>query len=91
MLVNLDIDQEKVDTVGNLHLIADAMEISQYSILRAKDTAPSVNLTGRLGRPSFEISRGHLSFLLEQGFKVQEISSILGVGKIAVERRIADC
>ena len=81
MLVNLDIDQEIVETVGNLHLIADAMESSQYLNITREGYLPLLNLTGWRGRPLFEISRDKLSFLLEQGFKVQEISSILGVGK----------
>lgn len=88
ILVNLDIDQEMEDTVGNLHLIADAMERSRYSNITSEGYRPPVNLTGGLGRPSFGISREHLSFLLEQGFEVQEISSIFGVGKITVERRM---
>ena len=88
ILVNLDIDQEMEDTVGNLHLIAVAMERSQYSSITSKGYRPPVNFTGGLGRPSFEISKEHLAFLLEQGFEVQEISSIFGVGKITVERRM---
>ena len=68
MLVNLDINQKMVNTVGNLHLIADARKRSQYSNIMTEGYCPHGNLTGRLGRPSFEISREHLSFLLEQGF-----------------------
>ena len=33
------------------------------------------------GRPSYEIPREQLSFLLDQGFKVSQISVMLGVGQ----------
>lgn len=46
MLVNLDIDQEIVETVGNLHLIADAMESSQYLNITREGYLPLLNLTG---------------------------------------------
>lgn len=46
MLVNLDIDQEIVETEGNLHLIADAMEISQYLNIMREGYLPLLNLTG---------------------------------------------
>lgn len=49
---------------------------------------PCMSLRGH-GRPSFQILKEQLSFLLEQGFKVQEVSSILGVGKHTIERRMA--
>ena len=43
ILVNLDIDQEMEDTVGNLHLIAVAMERSQYSNITSEGYRPPVN------------------------------------------------
>ena len=41
------------------------------------------------GRPSFDIQEDQLFFLLEQGFKVADISRILGVGKRTVERKMS--
>ena len=49
---------------------------------------PPGSSSGQPGRPAFEISNGQLTFLLEQGFKIQEISCILGVSKRTVERRM---
>ena len=89
MLVNLDIDQELVDTVGILHESANIIERSQSINLSRSEYHPTSTPNGRRGRPAFEISREQLSFLLEQGFKIQEISAILGVGKRTVERRMA--
>ena len=39
----------------------------------------SINMTGQRGRPSFEIREEQLAYLLEQGFNVGDIGSILGV------------
>ena len=50
---------------------------------------PPCTSLGERGRPSFQIPKEQLSFLLEQGFKVQEVSSILGVGNRTIERRMA--
>ena len=50
---------------------------------------PLCTSLGERGRPSFQIPKEQLSFLLEQGFKVQEVSSILGVGKRTIERMVA--
>ena len=41
------------------------------------------------GRPSYDIKEEQLSFLLEKGFKVSEISKIFGVSKRTIERRMA--
>ena len=40
------------------------------------------------GRPKISISQEQLSFLVDQGFTVKEMSSILGVGQHTVERRL---
>ena len=44
---------------------------------------------GRRGRPSFNKSEDHLSFFIDQGFKVKAISSMLSVGVRIVERRMS--
>ncbi|KAJ7352785.1 hypothetical protein OS493_033846 [Desmophyllum pertusum] len=43
----------------------------------------------RRGRPSFHITEEQLSFFIEQGFKVKDISSMLNVSVRTVERRMA--
>ena len=37
--------------------------------------------SGRCRRPTFDINEDQLNYLIEQGFKVAEISNMLGVGK----------
>ena len=86
MLINLDVDQNIIDTGSNLHLAAAAME---SSVITSGDYCPPCTASSQRGRLSFKISRDHLAFLLEQGFKVQEISCILGVGKRTMERKAA--
>ena len=49
----------------------------------------SIDTTGQRGRPSFEIGEEQLSYLLEQGFNVRDIESILGVSVRTVERRMS--
>ena len=50
----------------------------------------SIDTTGKRGRPSFEIGEEQLSYLLEQGFNVRDIGSILGVLSVrTVERRMS--
>ena len=65
MLVNQDI----TDTLGSLCYNAAALEISSNTT--------SEGYHRQQGRPGFEVSNRQLSFLLEQDFKIQEISCIL--------------
>lgn len=88
MLVSLDVNQDVVDMIGTLF---DNVSVLERSSSGASDTTegycPPCTRSGRRGRPSFEIPEEQLSLLLEQGFKV-EVSSILGVGKRTIERRM---
>lgn len=49
----------------------------------------SVRGGGTRGRPSFDMSKEKISFFSDQGFKVKDISAMLGVSVRTVERRIA--
>ena len=44
---------------------------------------------GRRGRPPFDIKEEQLVFLVENGFKVPQISQLLGVSIRTVERRLS--
>ena len=88
MLVNLDVDQDITDTLGSLCSNAAGIEISSNTTIASEGYHPQCSLSGQRGRPAFEVSNRQLSFLLEQGFKIQEISCILGVSKRTVERRM---
>ena len=87
MLVSLDVDQDVVDMIGTFN-----DSVLERSSSAASDTTegycPPCIWSGGHGRPSFDISKEQLFFLLEQGFKVKEVSSILGVGKRTIERRM---
>ena len=89
MLVSLDVDQDVVDMIGTLY---DNVSVLERSSAAASDTTegycPLCTWSGGHGRPSFDISKEHLFFLLEQGFKVKVVSSILGMGKRTIERRM---
>ena len=86
MLVNLDVDQDIIDMISTLYSTAVALERSASA---CGGYHPPFCESIHRGRPPFQISRDHLAFLLEHGFKVREISCMLGVGKQTVERRMA--
>ena len=44
-------------------------------------------LTGRRGRPPFDVSEDQLVFLVYSGFTVPKVSELLGISKWTVERR----
>lgn len=88
MLVNLDVPDDIVNTMSCLYQNLVAIEENQRAQPDQGYQAQS-NQTGTRGRPSFQISREQLSFLLEQGFKVPEISTMLGVSKRTVARRMS--
>ena len=94
MLVNLDVADDIVNAMSRLHETVVAIEAGQAdgSSSVGQGYQTQLNRTGGRGRPSFDITREQLSFLLEQGFKVKECSdlSVLGVGLRTVERRMSE-
>ncbi|KAK3732013.1 hypothetical protein QZH41_016884, partial [Actinostola sp. cb2023] len=87
MLVTLDVPDDIVNSMSAIYeqlvIIEKQHKTSQYHY-----QAPLRKDGGR-GRPTFNISQEQLTFLLDQGFSVPEISSVLGVGKRTVERRLS--
>ena len=57
-------------------------------IRRINNQAQLNNSTGSVGRPSLNISREQVEYLMECNFTVKEMSDILGVSKRTVERRM---
>ncbi|CAH3122845.1 unnamed protein product, partial [Porites lobata] len=84
--VGLDVDELVTELIG--HAYRMLVEIDQRNLVNYAYQAP-LNSRGQRGRPSYEISEEQLHFLLEQGFKVCDISKILGVSARTVERRMS--
>ena len=51
---------------------------------------PTVVISGRVGRPKFEISHDQLSFLLENRFTICQIADMLAVSERTIYRRMSD-
>lgn len=84
--VSLDVDKLVSELIG--HAYRMLAEIDQRNHINCAYQAPLHN-RGTRGRPSYEISEEQLHFLLQQGFKVCDISKILGVSVRTVERRMS--
>jgi DNA-binding NarL/FixJ family response regulator len=94
LVVNLAIDDFVIEMISlaayrMLVEIDNNETISGYTHVTDSLRA-SIDTTGQRGRPSFEIGEEQLSaYLLEQGFNVRDIGSILGVSVRTVERRMS--
>ena len=84
MLVGLNVDNAIVAMVGYAYNLINEMDKS--------DVEPVIEAckikTGSCGRPTFDVQREQLVYLLEQGFTVLDISKIVGVNQRTVERRM---
>ena len=86
MLVGLNVDDLLLEMVSRAyHCLTNANRRGNSERLNATLRFYS----GRRGRPSFDINEEQVHYLLEQGFKVAEISNMLGVGKRTLERRMS--
>ena len=89
MSVTLGLPEEVINA---LSLVYQQLDRISERMVQSQDVdvqyRPSVTHSGR-GRPKFSISQEQLSFLVDQGFTVKEMSSILGVGQRTLERRLA--
>ena len=68
------------------------LSIARRIIERSSATSartPRVN-TGMPGRPSYEISKDQLQSLIDLRFTVPQISELLHVSKMTIERRLAE-
>ena len=86
MLVNLKVPDEIANTMRGSYESVVQLE-ANHNVANDGYAAP-IFCTGTRGRPSYEIPREQLSFLLDQGFKVSKISVMLGVDQRTVERRM---
>ena len=88
MHVGLNVDDSVMETV-------DRTYNSLTNICNGRANGGEVHavrqFNGRRGRPSFDINSEQVHYLLEQGFKDDEISRMLGVGKRTLERKMSSC
>lgn len=90
LMVNLDVDESTVDMVGQAYSMLQVVSNrgNGNSDAESPGTAALVR-SGARGRPSFDIKEEQLQYLVEQGFKVSDISKIVGTSTRTVERRMA--
>ena len=86
MVVNLDVDDFITETIGR------ACRLLLESKRNTKSSAGSgyrarVQHDGQRGRPLFAISKEQLYYLVDRGFKVEEIGTMLGVSGRTEKRR----
>jgi hypothetical protein len=87
LLVNMNLDDSICANVGEAYDILFNMEQMEHQSRQELQTRSEENNPARQvsrasrGRPSYDIKEEQLSFLLEKGFKVSEISKIIGVSK----------
>lgn len=87
-LVNIRINDSILQLVDSAYRRVNQFE-ERYSALSDNTAScPSKIYTGKRGKPSFDIKEEQVSFLLEQGFNVGEMSKMLGVSKRTLERRM---
>ena len=80
--VNINMDDGMIVMIGNAYRMVVQIENN------LKRCGAPLRRSGQRGRPSFDISEEQLSFLLEKGFQIRDISAILGVSCRTVERRM---
>ena len=85
MLVNLDIDDFITETIGRAHSLLVEIERTENSY---GGYSASMQQDGRCGRLSYLISKEQLSYLIEQGFKLQDVATMLVVSCRTVKRRM---
>ena len=76
---------EEDDTVNDMYLaVRDLLEAIN------EDKEKRYPVTSPRGRPSKDIMKDQLSFLIEQGFKISDISLLFDCSRRTIERRIKD-
>ena len=74
----LEVTDERVDTIlGTLRQLAAVMKNENAS-----------GTSRRRGRPEIDIGEEQLSYLLEQGFRTKDISTMFGCSRRTIERRM---
>ena len=79
MLVSLDVSDDIVNTTSALYETVVAIDRENHQTQAARGYQVQLHRTGARGRASFEITREQFTFLLDQGFKVPQISVMLNL------------
>lgn len=90
LMVNLDVEESIAEMVGQAYRKLQIVDSGNN--VNSDDESPGTTAlvrSGARGRPSFDIKEDQLQYLLEQGFKVSDVSKIVGTSKRTVERRMA--
>ena len=85
-LVNIGIDDTTLELID---LVCRSLhQFGQRSTLSNNLTFQTKVHNGCGGKPSYKVDKGQLTFLLEQGFKVCEVSQMMGVSERTFQRRM---
>lgn len=87
-LVNISIIYNILQLVDSAYRKVNQFEERYNALSDNAASCPSKIYTGQRGKPSFNIKEEQVSFLLEQGFNVGEMSKMLGISKRTLERRM---
>ena len=88
IVVNLDVDDFITETIGRAYrLLLESKSSTKSST--ASGYRAILQHDGERGRPSFVITKEQLGYLVDQGFKVKEIGTMLGVSGRTVKRRMS--
>ena len=75
--------------VAGIGLAIRCLQEQQEAVTRRSCSRVARTFTGRPGRPSFQVVEEQLSYLVESGFTVPQISELLEVSIRTVERRMS--
>ncbi|KAK3733292.1 hypothetical protein QZH41_012027 [Actinostola sp. cb2023] len=77
------------DVIANISSVLPRLSACEHSLCTSGYNAPAL-LTGRPGRPKFEISQEQLEYFLFYDFHVTDVAKALGVSKSTIQRRLHD-
>ena len=87
LLIRIDIVKTRVVNLGLNDSLIEGLNRA-HKLLTESEVDANPQRHGRAERPSFDVNEDQIRFLLDQNFKVAEISRIIGVGKRTLERRM---
>lgn len=82
------------ELVPSANSVVESLTQLQEAMLNARspssEQASGMSLTGRPGRPQFDVTAAQLEHLVGFGFRVPDISRLLGISERTVRRRLAE-